>query len=313
MFKLKYWAVITLALLLFLTGCSAYGKKDKSGSSENKNEEHSLMTDEKQINSEIKRLLEEESYKLIWNIDAPNVREDKLSSWDITAIDTRKLWERLYAEVFANAEIVSEKNELEGTVFELRYKNITFQVYLDNNFIRISGYPETEDYAKIADILAEESRMKCVNKGSILEKEMKECYYFQVDKYSVDLDGRGGINTWFPGSYYCIRYNGDLDISNPIRKVSKAKDISLKGKITSDEIKKLCEIQWKVREMSGVCLLEQMELEYLPDMDGTQLIPVYSLTGKYYEMDQLKNPAAKALVSIIVDAVSGEIIRLDRN
>ncbi|MDO5411246.1 MAG: hypothetical protein Q4F21_12490 [Lachnospiraceae bacterium] len=317
MSKLRIITIMLILSVSILTSCSTGKNKNSAKENEdlkeilNGSDQTMKVLKEDELNSKIDELLEQKSYKLIWNIDEKEF-PDSMNSWKVESVDTEKVWKKIKKEVFPDAEINSSKDYESGTELEMQYQDRTISVRLTDRVISIESWFSDEIYDKIAKVLSEETGMDCVKGTARPELWIRECYSFYPDEYPIDIKGYGVVNNWMLGAYFVVsRDNAEIEISNPLKKLSKEEKIDLKQGIQTDEVKTLCDVQWMSQKLESVGVINQMELVYSISGKGDKLIPVYSMTGKVYEKDSAGNTVSLYPLGILVDAVTGEIISFD--
>lgn len=311
--KLRFCIVVLVLSISLLTGCSE--KKDENRqsndiSSENKvtvgksQTQQTNLPDEKAVQEKVRELFKDESYKLIWNIEDKDAG-DKVPVWNMKPVSENELWKKMKSQIFAEGKIQStEKNAEAVTIQMLIDKSVVTIQLMESGIIKIQNLQDEDMYVKIADFLSKETGMACVKGAGRPDLDIQECYYFQINGISVDIEGYAkGVN-WIPGSYYSIDAGGTITISNLVKKESKKEMIDPKQNISIPELKLLCELKWSSRNIDQVCVLNNMEPVYIISPEKTQLIPAFCLTGSFYDSE-----TDSEYTTVLVDCITGEILR----
>lgn len=316
-----YFKLSVLLLLIFLAGCSdgksknLEGKYDAASNQENithaGENQGQVLEEQVQIKSDdVEKLLNKESYELIWNIEEKQL-PDTAESWKISSVDMDALWEKMKSDLFSDGRIQSDEQEAGERKIQIQSDQEIIDVTIENNNVIINGVNREDKqsfYKKLAEFFSEETGMDCVEKINSADSDVENGYSFQIDNISIDQEGYPQGAEWVPGSFYEVDKNGSISVGGIIRKENTSKKLDLKSAISIRDLKILCETQWKSSGFPFVCVLEDLKLVYMQSKNESELIPAYCLSGKFYQ----KNSSGKIVSkenSFLVNAVTGEIVR----
>lgn len=316
-----FFKLSVLLLLIFLTGCSdgnlqnPQGRYDAASAQENityagKNEEQTSGQQIQEKTDDVKDLLNKESYELVWNVREKQF-PDIVESWKISSVDMNALWERMKSGLFSDGQIQSDEQTAGERIIQIKSGSKIIDVTIESNNIAINGIDREENqnfYKKLSEFLSKETEMDCVEEINSADTDAQNGYSFQIADISLDQEGYPQGAEWIPGSFYEVDENGCVTVNGIIRKENISKKQDLKSGISIDDLKILCETQWRSSGFPFVCVLEDVKLVYMKSKDGTELIPAYCLDGKFYQKSSNGEITSKEN-SFLVNAVTGEIVR----
>ncbi len=306
MCRLQVKVSLMILIMGLLSGCSS----EKYGNSVNTVQDTVQSTElsgETELNYQIKELLKNQSYELIWNVEDEDV-SGNTAVWNVTPISTRELWKEMEENIFKDGTIQASEEDVEGIKIQMLFHDEIINIRIEDGAISIQGVLESDIYTEIKELLNEETGMNCTEVETETDLGVRECYYFQIDGVPVEAEGYGNGMDFISGSYYSISTMGNIEIMNPKKIAAMNQSIEQKEQIEMEDIKLLCETQWLVSGLPFVCVMDDINLVYRSSISGTELIPSYLVSGKFYEMDVSGNLNSR-YASVLLDAATGEIIR----
>ncbi|MDO5410014.1 MAG: hypothetical protein Q4F21_06105 [Lachnospiraceae bacterium] len=301
MIKLRFFIGFMIISIISFTGCSGMNGSNSESEEVVALSEESAVSDYSEVEAKVKKLLENESYKLIWNVKDKEI-PDTVSMWEVAPVNIKELWNQMKTDIFAQGEIQPEGS---STSFQMLFDDQMLKVQIwGDHIMTIQGKMKSEIYEKTAKLLSKETGMNCVKTAKGYRHE--ENYCFQVDGIFLDTENHVEDEKTISGSYCNIDANEMFGIVYPVKKLIKGKQIDLKESFDEQELKLLCKIKWLSQKKPQVCVLDNMKLVYLLSSTVTDIYPAWRITGKAYMVDTTGEVQAQD-VSFLVNLVTGEI------
>lgn len=291
-----------LALLLWLTACTAESAPSEQIPSE-------------QTGSAEKRLAEALATgetALLWEIEDTELPAQSAAVYRYDELELLLVWQQVQQTLFPNAEVISSETVNDGSelLLTLACDGVPRRVNLLKSSFSIETLSE-QDAADCAErlrgMLEEQTGLTVSEIPTDGENGYLHQYAFLLEGVPVDPVEYGyyskSDDTYLP---VINVMEGNITVSRPIKAEEKTEMIALTQCLSVEELRLLCTVQWETTGLPILCVLEDITLVYIRDVETKELIPAWRLDGRFYELNETQYSRA---MCFLINAETGEIIQ----
>lgn len=300
----RKWALVLIAVLIFSLCACAPSTDEAHGSSDN-SVPSSAQQGQAVDAAELASAMESGEPVLLWRIDENAQLTGTASSWRYTAMDCAELWTDIQAQVFSEAEVLSDEVGTEDIArrisISLSGSIVNVTIYPDRIYINSLDLTSAEEYAgKIAALLEEKSGIRMDLRAADTEEGELLRYAYYVEDIPVDTKEYAttlgsGIGVW---------EDAGISLTYPILLAERAETNDLSQCLSMSEVALLCDLQWKANGVPMAYTLDDYELMYFIDSANGQLVPAWRFKGRFYDSSGYTHAT-----DFVLHGLTGEVIR----